>query len=89
MRESTIPPNIRFTRMTENGIAVEISRNWQKELYDYENQGSIEYLQVLKNRDSALPVGKDSSGCFCKKCNSETSEEENFCWYCGQRLKGE
>ena len=68
-------------------LSVEISTDWMQQTFDYENVGSIEYCQRLKERDQAAEPGKDDKGLFCMKCDSEVSEEENFCWYCGQRLK--
>lgn len=89
MRESTIPPLSRFTRKKpDGGFAVEISRDWMKEFFDYEELGAIEYLQRLKDRDQEIKPGKDEQVLFCNRCDSEVVSDENFCWYCGQRLKG-
>ncbi len=88
MRESTIPPNRRLSRINEDGrLSVDISTDWMQQTFDYENVGSIEYCQRLKDRDQAAEPGKDEQGLFCKRCDSEVGAEENFCWYCGQRLK--
>lgn len=43
MRKSTIPPLSRFTRKKpDGGFAVEISRDWMKEFFDYEELGARE-----------------------------------------------
>lgn len=87
MRESTIPPHMRFTRkIPDGGYAVELSRNWMKEFFDYEEQGSIEHLERLNKRDKALEIGHDKDGFFCRACNAEVGNDEHFCWNCGQRL---
>ena len=49
MRESTIPPMRRLSRITEAGrLAVDVSANWMQEIYDYEELGSIELFAALK-----------------------------------------
>ena len=90
MRENTIPSLSRFTRKKPDGsLAVEVSKDWMKEYFDYEELGAIEYLQRLKNRDQTIkPSRDDELVLFCQQCNSEVVSDENFCWYCGQRLKG-
>lgn len=89
MRENTIPPNRRLSRITSDGkLAVEVSGDWKEQIFDYEECGSVEHFERLNKRDMVIAPGKDKQGLFCKKCDSEIGEDDNFCWWCGQRLKG-
>lgn len=88
MREKSIPPNRRLSRITKDGkISIEISGDWMQQLFDYEECGSVEHFERLNKRNTVVVPGKDKQGLFCQNCNSEVGEDENFCWYCGQRLK--
>lgn len=89
MRDDTIPARIRIATKRENGIiAVDVSTNrYKKDMFDYEECGSVEDFQRLKARDSVMAPGKDEQGLFCQACNSEVYTDDVFCWYCGQRLK--
>ena len=94
MRECTIPPMTRFThRKPEGGYSVEISRDWMKEFFDYEEQGSIEHIERLNKRDQVVcPVTdfiEGESVDFCQVCNHEVYEDDLFCASCGQRLRKE
>ena len=88
MRENTIPPNRRLSRITSDGkLAVEVSGDWMQQLFDYEECGSVEHFERLNKRNTVTIPGKDEQGLFCKECNSEIGEDDCFCWWCGQRLK--
>lgn len=92
MRECTIPPLSRFThKKPEGGYSVEISRDWMKEFFDYEEQGSIEHLERLNQRDQVIEPEEDvidgEKAWFCRVCNSEVFSDDQFCASCGQRLK--
>lgn len=88
MRENAIPPNRRLSRITSEGkISVEVSSDWKEQIFDYEECGSVEHFERLNKRNTVVVPGKDKQGLFCQNCNSEVGEDENFCWYCGQRLK--
>ena len=55
MRENTIPPMRRLSRITEAGkLAVDVSSNWMQEIYDYEELGSIELFAALKKKDTQI-----------------------------------
>lgn len=55
MRESTIPPMRRLSRITEAGrLAVDVSANWMQEIYDYEELGSIELFAALKKKNTPI-----------------------------------
>lgn len=59
MRESTIPPMRRLSRITEAGrLAVDVSANWMQEIYDYEELGSIELFAALKKEEYTDPARK-------------------------------
>ncbi len=68
-------------------LAVDVSTNWMKEIYDYEELGSIELFAALKKKDTPIKPGEDAEGLFCKECNSEVGKEDVYCWWCGQALK--
>ena len=92
MRTSTIPPMSRFThKKPDGGYSVEISRDWMKEFFDYEELGAIEDLKKLVDRDQEVcPVTDFIDGesvDFCQVCNHEVYEDDLFCASCGQRLK--
>lgn len=88
MRENTIPPMRRLSRINENGnLAVDVSSNWMQEIFDYEELGSIELFAALKKQNTPMSPGKDEEGLFCKACNSEVGEDDVYCWWCGQALK--
>ena len=88
MRENTIPPMRRLSRITEAGrLAVDVSANWMQEIYDYEELGSIELFAALKKKDTPIKPGEDEEGLFCKVCDSEVGEDDVYCWWCGQALK--
>lgn len=88
MREGSIPPNKRLSRITSEGkIAVEVSSDWKEQLFDYEECGSIEHFERLNKRDTVNTPGNDEQGLFCRCCNSEVGMGDRFCWWCGQRLK--
>lgn len=87
MRRSTIPPMARFTHNRNGALSVEISRDWMREFYDYEELGAIEDLKALVDRDAVTVPGNDEQGLFCQVCNAEVGDDECFCWFCGQRLK--
>lgn len=51
MRENSIPPMRRLSRITKTGrLEVDVSSNWMQELYDYEQLGSIELFAALKKK---------------------------------------
>lgn len=92
MRECTIPPLSRFTKKLGDGhYSVEISRDWMKEFFDYEEQGSIEHLERLNKRDQVIPPVTDfvdgEAVDFCQVCNTEILEDDCFCSKCGQRVR--
>lgn len=59
MRENTIPPMRRLSRITEAGkLAVDVSSNWMQEIYDYEELGSIELFAALKKKDTPHQAGR-------------------------------
>lgn len=89
MRRSTIPALDRFTHMRNGAITVEISRNWMKEFFDYEELGCIEDLKELVDRNKLMHPGKDETGLVCMNCNADVQSTEWFCWSCGQRLRSE
>ena len=88
MKENTIPPMRRLSRITEAGrLAVDVSANWMQEIYDYEELGSIELFAALKKKNTPIRLGKDDEGLFCKECDSGVGEDDVYCWWCGQALK--
>lgn len=90
MRESTIPPRKRLARINEVGkLAVDISTDWMQQMFDYEEQGTVEHFERLNKRDQVNKPGYDEDqDChFCKSCDSEVTNSDRFCWWCGQRLK--
>ena len=92
MRRSTIPPMVRFTHKKPDGcLSVEISRDWMREFYDYEELGAIEDLKALVDRDQEVcPVTDFIEGeafDFCQVCNHEVYEDDVFCASCGQRIR--
>lgn len=88
MRESTVPPYRRLARINESGkLAVDISSDWMQQMFDYEEQGTIEHFERLNKRNNVLSPGTDKQGMYCKECDSEVGIDDRFCWWCGQRLK--
>lgn len=82
MRRSTIPPMVRFTHKKSDGcLSVEISRDWMREFYDYEELGAIEDLKALVDRDQEVcPVTDFVEGVavdFCQVCNHEVYEDDS------------
>ena len=73
--------------LPDGRISVDVSTNWQKEFFDYEELGSIELFEGLKKLNTPMQPGEDEEGFFCKKCNSEVGEEDVYCWWCGQALR--
>ena len=55
MRENTIPPMRRLSRINENGkLAVDVSSNWMQEIYDYEERRNLlakKYQSLLDNNN--------------------------------------
>lgn len=63
MRENTIPPMRRLSRITEAGkLAVDVSSNWMQEIYDYEELGSIELFAALKKKDTPIKPERMKKG---------------------------
>ncbi len=78
----------RLSRITESGqITVDVSADWMREIYDYEELGSIELFAALKKKNTPIRLGKDDEGLFCKECDSGVGEDDVYCWWCGQALK--
>lgn len=89
MRDKSIPPRQRLTRITSDGnLAVCVSTDWKEQLFDYEEQGTVEHFEQLNKRDQVLEAGydKDQDCHYCKSCDSEVTNSDRFCWWCGQRL---
>lgn len=91
MRRSTIPPLSRFTHKRDGRLSVEVSRDWMRELYDYEELGAIEDLKALVDRDAEIPPVTDFvdgvAADFCQVCNHEVYEDDVFCACCGQKVR--